>query len=89
MIDYIYILIKPDTDMVFLQTYEQIKLTQLHKYHQAPSDEERAAIEIDPLTIFYAAVENCKPILMTQRARRGGITYTVSYQYRGGITYMQ
>ena len=63
---------------ILLQTFEHIKLIQLEKYHKASTEEERNAIELDPMKVFHEAIENCKPLLITQRTRRGGITYTVS-----------
>ena len=56
---------------------ENIKLIQLEKYHKAQNDFERDRIEIDPKKIFHQAIENCKPLLVLQRVKRGGVTYQV------------
>ncbi|UYV67808.1 MRPS7 [Cordylochernes scorpioides] len=66
------------------QTLELVKITQLKKYYSA-SNEEKKNIECDPLKIFVAAVENCKPILDIRPLQRGGVTYQVPVpisQYR-------
>ena len=63
--------------MFYFQTFEKIKLTQLEKWHNA-SEDERLLIELDPKTIFHEAVENCKPLLITQQVIRGGVRYTVT-----------
>ena len=60
------------------QTFESIKLVQLEKYNRAKTDEARQKVELDPSIIFHKAVENCKPILMTQKVKRGGVIYQVS-----------
>ncbi len=57
---------------------ENIKLIQIEKWHKAKSDEEREMIELDPKKIFHKALENCKPLLITQKVKRGGVIYTVS-----------
>ena len=66
------------TCVIFLQTFENIKLIQLEKYHKASTEEERADVELNPKVIFHQAIENCKPILITQNVRRGGVIYQVS-----------
>ncbi|RWS08546.1 28S ribosomal protein S7-like protein [Dinothrombium tinctorium] len=57
----------------------EVKRIQLKKYRQAKSDEERAAIELNPLTVFEKAIENCKPLMITQKIKRGGATYQVPF----------
>jgi len=81
-----YLMIKCN---ILLQTFEHIKLIQLEKYHKASTEEERNAIELDPMKVFHEAIENCKPLLITQRTRRGGITYTVSLPWDLPISFAQ
>lgn len=61
------------------ETFCLIKQTQLAKYHECQSDEERGNIECDPLVIFLGALENCKPLLITRPVKRGGATYQVPF----------
>jgi small subunit ribosomal protein S7 len=67
-----------------------MKRIQVKKYHKEQDPVEKAKIEVDPLKIFHAAVENCKPLLQLTAVKRGGATYQVSVtdiqyasQYRG------
>ena len=60
------------------KTFENLKLIQIEKYHKSENDFERESIELDPKKILYQAIENCKPLLITQRVRRGGVMYQVS-----------
>ena len=55
-----------------------IKIIQLEKYHQAQTREEKDSIEINARTIFHKAVENCKPILETDKVIKAGVLYHVS-----------
>nr|CAG4646548.1 EOG090X0CZM [Macrothrix elegans] len=57
--------------------FMRIKQIQLAKYYNATTDEEKAAIECDPLTIFHKAIENCKPVIQLTPVKRGGATYQV------------
>jgi len=59
------------------RTMANLKVIQLEKYHKAKSDFERESIEIDPQKIFHQALENCKPLLILTRVRRGGVVYQV------------
>ncbi|KAK2192259.1 hypothetical protein NP493_35g00014 [Ridgeia piscesae] len=76
------------------KTFENIKLIQLEKYHKAATEEERQYIECDPLTIFHQAITNCKPLLTTQKVKRGGVMYTVpipvkpNYQMYKAMTWL-
>lgn len=63
--------------MAYLQTLETVKFIQLEKYNNAKSDHEREQIELNPKTVFHNAVENCKPILILQNVKRGGVIYQV------------
>lgn len=55
----------------------KVKQIQLSKYYNAATDEERSAIELNPVTILHQALENCKPILQLTPIKRGGSTYQV------------
>nr|CAG4649658.1 EOG090X0CZM [Scapholeberis mucronata] len=59
------------------KAYMKVKQIQLGKYYRAETDEERAAIELNPVTILHQALENCKPILQLTPIKRGGATYQV------------
>lgn len=59
------------------KAFENIKRTQIERYHLATTPEAKAKIELDPKTILYNAVENCKPLLQLSPIKRGGITYQV------------
>jgi len=64
------------------QTFRNLKLMQLEKYHRASTDFERESIEIDPRKILHQAVENCKPLLVLQKVKRGGVLYQVPVPVR-------
>ena len=59
------------------KTLENIKLTQIEKFHKAKSDFERESIELDPKKVMQQAVENCKPLLILKKVHRGGVVYQV------------
>ncbi|XP_025093061.1 28S ribosomal protein S7, mitochondrial-like [Pomacea canaliculata] len=59
------------------KTFENIKHIQVEKYNKASSAEEKESIETDPVVIFKQAIENCKPVLITTRVVKGGVTYQV------------
>ena len=65
---------------------EHIKHTQVGKYNRAETEEEKISIECDPLIIFKTAVENVKPLLLTQRIVKGGTAYRVSLVYTYGMS---
>jgi small subunit ribosomal protein S7 len=52
-------------------------MRQLERYHKAKTDEARAEIELNPMTVFLRALDNCKPILKLITVTRGGINYSV------------
>lgn len=58
------------------KAFENVKRMQLQKYHQA-TDEDKQKIELNPKTVFYRAVDNCKPLLQLAPIKRGGVTYQV------------
>jgi len=64
------------------KTFRNLKLMQLERYHRATTDFERESIEIDPRKIFHQAVENCKPLLVLQKVKRGGVLYQVPVPVR-------
>jgi small subunit ribosomal protein S7 len=55
----------------------KVKQIQLAKYYEATTDAERAEIELNPITIFHKALENCSPVLQLTPIKRGGSTYQV------------
>lgn len=57
--------------------FEHIKYIQIERYHKCKTDDEKQDIELDSKKIFYTAVENCKPHIMTKTAKRGGVIYDV------------
>ncbi|CAH0397900.1 unnamed protein product [Chilo suppressalis] len=59
------------------KSFENIKRTQIERYHLAPTPEEKNKIELNPKIILHKAVENCKPLLQLSPIKRGGITYQV------------
>ncbi|KAK2706156.1 small ribosomal subunit protein uS7m-like [Artemia franciscana] len=59
------------------RTFMKIKQIQLTKFLDAQTQEEREAIELNPLTVFHRAVRNCTPILELTPIKRGGQTYQV------------
>ncbi|XP_054282654.1 28S ribosomal protein S7, mitochondrial-like isoform X2 [Macrosteles quadrilineatus] len=63
--------------ILMLKCFERIKRIQVKRYHKQEDPVERAKIEVDPLKIFHAAVENCKPLLQLTAVKRGGATYQV------------
>lgn len=65
------------TNIFSLQTIERIKQFQLEKYHKEKSEEKRALIELEPMSIIYKAVENCKPVVKIQTVKRAGVIYMV------------
>ncbi|CAG9786176.1 unnamed protein product [Diatraea saccharalis] len=59
------------------KAFENIKRIQIERYHLAQTQEEKNKIELNPKSILYNAVENCKPLLQLSPIKRGGITYQV------------
>ena len=45
------------------KTFRTIKLIQIGKYHRAKTDEERASIECNPVTLLKQAIKNATPIV--------------------------
>jgi len=52
-------------------------MLQLEKFNRETDPEKKAAIIIDPISIFKTAVSNCKPILKLTSVKRGGSYYQV------------
>lgn len=67
------------TRQLISDTMYEIKKIQLNKYNQAKTDEDRNAIELDPVVIMKTAIENCRPVLIAKPMKRGGATYQVPY----------
>lgn len=59
------------------KSFENIKRSQIERYHLASTPEAKAKIELDPKKILHKAIENAKPLLQLQPIKRGGITYQV------------
>ena len=61
----------------YLQTLANIKYQQLESYHKAKTLVEKESIELDPKVVLHQAVDNCRPLLITQNVKRGGVIYQV------------
>ena len=59
--------------------YREIKVAQLEKFNAAKTDEERQSIELNPVVITKAALDNMKPVVITKPIKRGGATYQVPH----------
>ncbi|KAL3272865.1 hypothetical protein HHI36_014326 [Cryptolaemus montrouzieri] len=59
------------------KTFENIKRIQIQKYHKCETEEDRAAIILNPRIIFHEAVDNCKPLMYLTPIKRGGVKYQV------------
>lgn len=71
--------LKPLARDLVEKSLEKIKRIQLEKYHKAKTEEEKQNIELNPKTVFYKAVVNCKPLLQLTPIKRGGVTYQVKF----------
>ncbi|KAL3309588.1 28S ribosomal protein S7, mitochondrial [Cichlidogyrus casuarinus] len=58
------------------RTFGEIKAIQLKKYLNS-SPQEQKEIELNPLKIFYRAIENTSPTLVIHKVKRGGFIYKV------------
>ncbi|XP_061702422.1 small ribosomal subunit protein uS7m [Syngnathoides biaculeatus] len=61
---------------IMTETLEHIKRKQVEKYHKAPEGK-REEIECNPYTIFYRALDNCKPVVGLTSIQKGGKFYQV------------
>lgn len=61
------------------KAFENIKRSQIERYHLATTPEAKAKIELDPKKILHKAIANSKPLLQLQPIKRGGITYQVNW----------
>lgn len=59
------------------KSFENMKRTQIEKYHKCDNEEDKSKIELNPKTIFYNAIENCKPVMQLTPIKRGGVRYQV------------
>lgn len=57
--------------------FQNIKRSQLERYHLAKTDEEREAIELNPRVLLKQAIENCRPLMRLVTVKRGGTNYKV------------
>lgn len=71
------------------KAFENIKRTQIQRYHKASTPEQKEKIELDPKQILHRAVMNSKPLLQLSPIKRGGITYQVSFyiSYRDQLNF--
>lgn len=60
------------------KAFENVKRSQIERYHLATTEEQKAKIELNPKVILHRAIENCKPLLQLTPIKRGGITYQVN-----------
>lgn len=42
-------------------------------------DDQDNELEMNPVVLFHKAIDNCKPLVITQKIRRGGATYQVPF----------
>merc|ERR1712179_266741 len=63
-------------EVIMLNTCRRIKEIQLKKY-LASSEERRAKIELNPMVIIVAAIENCRPVMRLEKVKVGSVTYYV------------
>jgi len=63
---------------IMRETLEHIKCVQIKKYNSA-EPHERSSIEVNPLKVFHAALENAKPIVGVKRLTKGAQAYQVPY----------
>lgn len=68
---------KIQTREIMYNCLEHIKHTQLEKYNQAGTQEEKDAVEINPYKIIYGAMENARPLLKLSEMRKGAVLYRV------------
>jgi len=71
------------------RTFHTIKVTQLKAWREAATEEERAAVQLDPLAVFLGAVENSRPIMTTLAIRKGGIKYQVPMPLKEKLSYFR
>lgn len=57
------------------KAFFKIKLVQMEKRNKESVEENKRLIPADPLRIFLAALDNCRPLLKIVNVRKGGITY--------------
>jgi len=68
---------KVETREIMYNCMEFIKHSQLEKYYQAKTQEEKDSIETNPYKILYTAMENARPLLTLTNIRKGAIIYRV------------
>ncbi|KAH9520019.1 28S ribosomal protein S7, mitochondrial [Bulinus truncatus] len=62
---------------IMRKLFENLKHQQISRWNKATSEKEKSEIECNPIVFFKTAIENCKPLLMTQRVVKGGVAYRV------------
>ncbi|XP_033736706.1 28S ribosomal protein S7, mitochondrial-like [Pecten maximus] len=58
------------------ETFKKVKILQLQKYQNA-KESSRDEIDLNPVSVFLEALENCRPNVHTTRVIRGGVWYEV------------
>lgn len=57
--------------------FQNMKRIQLERYNLATTEEEKAAIELNPRILLHRAIENCRPVMNLVKVKRGGTNYKV------------
>lgn len=57
--------------------FQNMKRMQLERYHLAKTDEEKETIELNPRLLLRQAIENCRPLILLKKIKRGGTNYKV------------
>jgi len=68
---------KVETREIMYNCLEFIKHSQLEKYYQAETQEEKDSIETNPYKVLYTALENARPLLTLTNIRKGAVIYRV------------
>lgn len=74
-------------DELLHNTFYEIKIIQFNRLRKLkekqqrndPLGEQEETIETNPLDLFKKAIENCKPMVITRKVKRGGAIYQVPY----------
>jgi small subunit ribosomal protein S7 len=62
-----------------LQAFENIKRSQLEKYHSLPAEKKEDFEMQDPNELLRVAINNIKPIMVLTPIKRGGVRYQVTF----------
>jgi len=61
------------------KTLENIKINQVKKYNTATNEDDKNAVEVDPLKVFNSAITNIKPLIGVEAFRKGAMNYQVPF----------